>query len=346
MIKIDPKFIDQVKDATTYEDLFPLMQNAIELEHATIPPYLTAIFSLKPGTNTEIADVIHSVVIEEMLHMTISSNILNALGGSPDINSSGFVPAYPTPLPMGIGGSLVVGLAAYSKDQVENVFMEIEEPEKPIPFPSDELGELPAFGTIGEFYMAVQEKIKELPGEDLPGKAALQVTSAFFPDDQLFPIRTATEAVAAIDIIIRQGEGTSTSPLAAGTELAHYYRFEELFMGRQLVPNSTVPQGFSFTGPAIPFDSGSVYPIFANTKAAMLPADSEGRRQADGFNAAYSRLLNGLHKTFNGSPDFLDQTIGAMFDVKLLGEKLCALPFPGKPGVNIGPPFEFVDVDE
>jgi rubrerythrin len=345
MIKIDPKFVEQVKRATSYEDLFPLMQNAIELEHATIPPYLTAIFSLKPKTNNEIRKLIHSIVIEEMLHMTISSNILNALGGAPAINNKSFVPRYPTKLPMGIGEDLVVGLANYSIDQVVNVFMRIEEPEHPIPFESL-AAEALTFSTIGEFYAAIQAKIIELPGEKLPGDKKRQVTSSFFPDDLLYPIHTTAEAVSAINIIVRQGEGTTTTPFDEEGHLAHYYEFEELYKGRRLVKDPSAPNGYSFSGDVIPFDQDDVFPLFPNTKAAMLAAGSEERRRADDFNVGYSRLLNGLHKTFNGCPDFLDGTIGLMYDVKLSGEKLCATPFPGVTGMNIGPPFEFVDVND
>ena len=94
--------------------------------------YLTALFSFKANTESDIRKVIHSIVIEEMLHMTIAANILNAMGGCPVISRSDFVPNYPTHLPMGIGGSLIVGIEKYSLDVVHDVFMEIEEPENPL----------------------------------------------------------------------------------------------------------------------------------------------------------------------------------------------------------------------
>ena len=55
MIRLDRKAVEAVHAAASREDLYPWLQNAIELEHSTIPPYLTAMFSLKPGTNDEIA---------------------------------------------------------------------------------------------------------------------------------------------------------------------------------------------------------------------------------------------------------------------------------------------------
>ena len=133
MLKIKPVKI------TDLASLQLALQKAIELEHATIPPYLTAYYTLR-GTSAggkAARQIIHSIVIEEMLHMHLACNILNAIGGAPLINAPGFIPTYPGPLPMGIGGAdgLVVGIKRYSKATVQNTFMEIEEPENPIHIP-------------------------------------------------------------------------------------------------------------------------------------------------------------------------------------------------------------------
>jgi len=343
MIKIDPKYIQQANAAVTPQDLWPLLQNAVMLEHSTIPPYLTALFSIAPGANKEISDIIHSIVVEEMLHMSISSNILLALGGSPAINTPDFIPDYPGPLPLNIGDGLTVGLEALTPDVVKNTFMQIEEPEDPIPFKlmSKNALEAAPFATIGAFYMAIQEAINRLPDENLPGNPNDQVTSNFFSADQLFPIMTKTDAVNAINIIIEQGEGTSTVPTDQEGELAHYYKFEEIYKGKTLVKDPNAENGYSFSGPPIPLDQKQVFNLFPNTKASMLTPGTEGRRRADEFNASYTALLNGLHRTFNGDPTFLDQTLGLMYDVKLRGQRLCSMPFPEQPGFHIGPPFEY-----
>jgi hypothetical protein len=46
------------------------LQTAFALEHATLSPYLTALYSVKPGANQEVRDRIKEVMMEEMLHMT------------------------------------------------------------------------------------------------------------------------------------------------------------------------------------------------------------------------------------------------------------------------------------
>ncbi len=58
---------------------------AIKLEHATIPPYLTALYSIKPDprkSNHDSYNIIRAVAVEEMLHLTLAANLLNAVGES------------------------------------------------------------------------------------------------------------------------------------------------------------------------------------------------------------------------------------------------------------------------
>ena len=74
MLKIEPAILEQVRSATKASDLYTHLQGAIELEHSTIPPYLSALYSIKKGANREAAAIIRSVVIEEMLHMTIAEH--------------------------------------------------------------------------------------------------------------------------------------------------------------------------------------------------------------------------------------------------------------------------------
>ena len=83
------------------EDVFHYLYVAMQLEHATIPPYLMGLYTIKPGTNQDAAMNIREVVVEEMLHLTLAANILNAVGGTPDLTCPGFVPTYPARLPDG-----------------------------------------------------------------------------------------------------------------------------------------------------------------------------------------------------------------------------------------------------
>ena len=111
---------------TNLESLRTHLQWAIELEHATLAPYLTALYSIKDGTNVESAEVIKSVFLEEMLHMALAANILNAIGGTPRFDYDGFIPTFPTALPHG-DGSFQVHLGKFSEQAVRS-FLNIERP--------------------------------------------------------------------------------------------------------------------------------------------------------------------------------------------------------------------------
>ena len=65
----------------TFDDLREHLQWAIELEHPTLPPYLCALYSLDPEWNPAAVEVAASVFAEEMLHLALAANLLNAVGG-------------------------------------------------------------------------------------------------------------------------------------------------------------------------------------------------------------------------------------------------------------------------
>jgi len=339
MIRIDRKFIQGIESAACAADLHYYLQKALELEHSTIPPYLTAMFSLKPGTNRKIAELIRSIVIEEMLHMTISANILIATGGSPQINTADFVPEYPGPLPMNIGG-LTVGIEAFSIPLTKNIFMAIEEPENPIPV---RMAESEEFATIGAFYDAIQCKIRELGNGIFVKKTAPPqvVSSQWFSEQKLFVITDVESACRAIDVIKIEGEGTSATPFQEPGDPAHYYKFGEIAAGREIVQTST---GYAFDGAAILFDSAGVWPLEPNCKIADFPVGTQARTRIEQFAYAYSTLLNSLHETFNGDPSKLDSAIGMMYDLRVLAAALMQTDTGDGSGLTVGPSYEYVSV--
>ncbi len=103
------------------------LQIALQLEHSTIPPYLTALASVKKSYNLEIQTVMKAIVIQEMMHMALVANILNAVGGKPSLYSKDFIPHYPSRLPGGVQPDLVV--PKMSLGLIRNIFMKIEQPE-------------------------------------------------------------------------------------------------------------------------------------------------------------------------------------------------------------------------
>lgn len=347
MLKIDTSLLERIYQASEPVELYDSLQSAIELEHSTIPPYLTALYSIKFNHNQEAYKVILEVVREEMLHMTIAANVLNAIGGHPVINQPDFIPSYPGSLPMNIG-DLTVNLAPLSKDVLFDGFMKIEEPEEPLDFPVRALlaseEPTPEFATIGQFYQAIIEKLQELGPDCIIGAPSLQVVNEqWFPRDELFAIATLNDAVKALELIVKQGEGTSLSPLDPEGEYAHYYSFAEIYYGRRLLRDPTVvPEGYSYSGEPIPLEADGIWDLRANSKAEMYAPGTMARRLVDQFNYSYTNLLNGLHQTFNGDPDYLNTVMGVMFELKLQAQKMAEITYDGK---QVAPSFEYASVN-
>jgi hypothetical protein len=205
MIRLQEQCLEGID---TLPGLQGALQNAIELEHATLPPYLYALYSLDQQKNSEIYGLIRSVVMEEMSHFGLACNILNAIGGSPAIDSPAFVPTYPGPLPCGVEGQLTVPLAPFSIDLVETVFMVIEEPEDPVALQADD-AEGP---TIGQFYDAIKAAIIAQGSAIFTGNPNLQVTNS---DPLVTPVGSVDDASAAIDAVAgrRAGRARALLPL-------------------------------------------------------------------------------------------------------------------------------------
>src|SRR5262245_26278815 len=96
-----PMAAPSVARIVTLESLREHLQWAIELAQCTVPPYLCALYSLDAARNPEASEVVASVVVEEMLHMTLAANLLNAVGGRPRFDAPHMLPGYPRSLPHG-----------------------------------------------------------------------------------------------------------------------------------------------------------------------------------------------------------------------------------------------------
>lgn len=105
------------------------MQTAILIEHSTIPPYLTALYSIKDGTNALASQMIRNVAVEEMLHLIMVCNVLNAINIQPSVNRPQNYPTYPMKLPMNV--DFYVGLETFSTNSIAT-FIAIESPSSPL----------------------------------------------------------------------------------------------------------------------------------------------------------------------------------------------------------------------
>lgn len=316
------------------------LQRAVELEHATIPVYLYALYSLDEAKNPLIVEILRSVVIEEMLHMTLASNVLNALGGDTQVGNPGFVPTYPGPLPGGVEADLTVHLAPFSMTQLQT-FLQIERPEEPLDFPVLATAEAAPEITIGQFYTAISKAIGLLgDGAFAPGPR-YQVG----PDlmDGAIVVTDVASAQEALQIIIEQGEGTSTSPEEIdGDQVAHYYRFLQIEKGRLLVPAPDQPSGWAYAGAPVILDPSGVFAAPTDPGyPAPYPAGSAQAMANDNFNYTYTSLLFALRDLFSGgnSTAQMNRSIGLMMSLK--GQAKAMMSGIPNPRIVSGPTFQY-----
>lgn len=327
-----------VKPAPEVKDLEWIkrsLQSAVELEFSTLPLYLSAMFSLEVQ-NYSAYNIIRSVAMEEMVHMSIAANMLAALGGSPAIKNIKI--NYPTKgLPGGCEPDLNIGLANFSKNQLKN-FMRIEVPECLVA----ELA-LPAkYPTIGVFYKSIKSAIRkneEAVREAVKkGGPANQVGdnigfTKFLYEPGKDPIKMFCNGIHEI---LEQGEGADSKDLLTSpdfeTEESHYAKFAELYYGAMYKK----PKGIKkvtkdneakfFRGTPISWPkviNTLCVPVDGYAKILALdPNAKEVSKSLDAFDAAFSEMLSLLDTVWNGPAATSWKTLGAavhkMVDFRVL----------------------------
>lgn len=341
------------------------LQKAIELELAAIPPYLTAYYSIKPAFNVESAKIIKSVIIEEMLHITLASNLLIAIGGKVALREDN-IPHYPLMLEFEDGETFrerefEVDLAPFSKKTLD-VFMQIElpgwQPEDDWLSPK---GDFKVEGyTIGQFYESIRKDLQELcdefgEAEVFSGNPEHQISEKFYWPGGGKPIEVTDmeSASKAIDDIVEQGEGATGDSkddkkimFSDLENVAHYFRFCEIYHGKYYQAGDDPHK--APTGDEMPVDFEAIYPIRTNCKSGYFAEGSDLWELNNEFNRLYSGMLLQLEEGFNGKPQLVFNAImNGIKELNLVASKIVALPIPGdKKGRHGSPSFEWLNTTD
>jgi hypothetical protein len=336
---------------TSLESLQEHLQWAIELEHSTIPPYLCALYSIEAGHNAEAIEVLSSVMVKEMLHLTLAANLLNAVGGRPRLDIPEMLPGYPHSLPHG-DRSFAISLFRFGPKAIET-FLKIEQTSPAGAPPEDD-----NYQTIAQFYAAIKQGFRDLSatlGETnvLCGDLTRQVTDQHFYSGggRIIAVDNLASALAALEEIVEQGEGANHVQVWDGDsdvfhperdQVAHYYRFQELKLGRRYRRGDYPRSGP--TGDSISIDWDAVRPMRTNPRTFDHLAGSPIQLAQEDFNRSYCGLLQLLEQAFNSAPQRLGATIGTMYTLKAQAQAL--MEMPTEDGLaTAGPTFEYVVPD-
>jgi hypothetical protein len=284
---------------SSLKDLKQALYLAAQLEFSTIPPYLCAQWSIVHDPD-RVEGLIHHVVGQEMNHMALAGNLLNAIGDVPRVARSGFIPKYPLKyLPGGIKQDKLVKLEPLSFDQL-GVFMQIENPEfPPVAYSA---GGSPA--SIGDFYNEIISGFNRV-------KPRFCRTANSVPVILYRPVTTVEEAIAVVTRIKVEGEGLQDSPdepTYDGSSHAHYYLFKEIYRQRRLVKTQA---GWRFSGSKICFP-----------EVSKFQKDDHGHHLQIEFRRALTSLLVNLEMSWKGLDEF---DVSGMFRIHKLGKALVLL---------------------
>jgi CDGSH-type Zn-finger protein len=298
------------------------LQWAIELEHATLTPYMCALYSIKDGHNQEAVEILRSIFMEEMLHMTLAANVLNAVGGNPVLDTPDFIPEYPSYLPHS-NKKFKVPLGIFSPETIATL-MKIERPEAADAPPEDE-----QYETIGQFYKAIIEGLKTLSeqlGEQVlfsgdPDRQIETDSTVYGGSGQIIPVTDLDSALSALSEIMHQGEGMDFENIWDGDrnmfhheseEVGHYFRLNEILEGRRYQTGDTPQSGP--TGKTFEVDWNAVQqPSVARTDAGQEKVINE---KTEIFCRRYREILQLLEKGFNGDKSAFARSVGSMYKLK------------------------------
>lgn len=320
----------------TPRELQAHLQSAIEVEASTIPPYLYAMYSIEDPTS-ESYKLIRSVVVEEMLHMSLAANVLTAVGGTPRFYDEDVLPSYPRPLPHR-QPELELTLEACSPEVVGRVFTTVERPRTVEGIPDDA-----DYETVGQFYRAIERAVERLE-ERYPlfqtCRTGSQMTESRYyrpveydvdESGGIHAVDDVASAMRAIETVIHQGEGLTDERYADldHREMTHYYKFKRIADG-------DVPVGE--TRPVVE------NPTIENFPRSIRPA-------AELFNACYCYAfyrLEDVYSPIDGATR--DRIVGGLYAImqhvlQLIARFLTSRPASEDPPRRAGPTFEFYRFD-
>jgi hypothetical protein len=301
-----------------FEALKDALRGALQIEFATIPMYLTALWSIVDQGHVA-AKIIRAVVHEEMLHLALVCNLLSALGERPVLTGAR-VPAFPCSFPGNVHRGLELRLEGYGPHAL-STFMEIERPDKPVIILGVHQKRFPNRGkTIGAFYREIIAAFHKLE----PHLSSEQQIAGPFA----WRVMTTVEQVEkALNLIMQQGEGVGEIPFTRNPmQLSHYYRFKSLEMLRhlkwnakdqKLKPHSRIlPPTVFELAPAPPDGYGRAAP-------------KEVRDASEKFDDTYSRMLQCLEGSWSkGGEKSFAKAIDLMFDLGPLARSIMQIETP------------------
>jgi CDGSH-type Zn-finger protein/uncharacterized Fe-S cluster protein YjdI len=341
MQEAEPVIVIDSRDQLLYT-----LTEAAEVEHNLMCCYLYAAWSLKTEDDDGLAPelqqelkrwqrVVLDVAIDEMTHLALVCNLMNALSGVAHLNRPNF------PIAKGYHPSeMQVWLAPFDRDTLQH-FVHLERPEG-----SDEpdgqafahkgeykrglngLRLTPSaqdYQTVGHLYRSVDAGLRRLSARQgeaalFCGDPALQVGPEIVSLKGLIAVTNLQTALQAIETIVEQGEGAQTE-----TAEGHFQRFISV--------RDSYDRYLARDPHFKPAHPAAVNPVMRRPPVAegrVWVSNAEPQSVLDLANALYNHMLQFLAHGFGATEAaekraMLNTAIDLMFAVDPLAKELARL---------------------
>jgi len=347
------------------EHLLAWLGEAAEIEHNLMCCYLYAQFSLKRSTDEGLTEaelaavnrwrgVLRGIALEEMVHLTLVSNLIAAIGGTPHLQRPN-LPASPGAYPAGV----VIELAPFDLATLDH-FVFLERPQAaPVAdganFRSERAYQRTAaagrlmpnaadYDTVGDLYRAIEQAVERLAqslGEDhlFSGDRSLQIGAADSALPGLIAVTDLASARRALDTIVVQGEGSE------GGESSHFARF--CAVRHEYAKLLEANPGFA---PARPAARNPVMRQPPVPEGRVWVVEPHAAQLLDLANALYTHMLRSMMQVYRvpgralaDKRALLSGAIALMRAMTPVAERLTLLPAdPARPGVHAGMSFAMI----
>jgi Ferritin-like len=326
-------------------------QLALQVEFTTIPPYLTALYSIvDPGSDAY--QTLRSVVVEEMFHVNQAANLIVAIGGRPKFTGEA-APVYPCYLPhANPKRTPFIALSRASVEVFAGTFCGIETPAPPHAAPQPN-----QYDTIAQLYEVLRNGLERYvathPDGPLlfdPSAGTRQRTDIYLGKFGGTPVlvRDIETAKFGIEQIMQQGEGSipEAQPMIPDSRWGTYNYYGQRTDGTY-GPILGTPFEMShfrkFRKIALDVANfPATRPITSNPQRADFTNDT-ARNLAEMFDTAYSIMLDALEGSFaapvSGKPDpFFALALPLMHQVMpKLARQLMTTPMHSEGDSSVGP---------
>jgi hypothetical protein len=349
------------------EQLVYLLTQAAELEQGVLCEYLFALYSLKRDPDdglgpeqlaqvTGWARTLSEIAVQEMLHLTLATNLLVAVGAAPHFHRPNFPVRcqwYPP--------DVQVALVPFGEAALRH-FLYLERPDnvdlrdaqlfatvcecRPLTATPAALMAAPQdYSTVGHLYRSIGHGFARLverygEAEVFIGPPEAQATSRLLGWPELVAVTDLASARAAIATIVEQGEGAD-----GDWREAHFGRLATVL--QEFLAATEADPSFEPARPAQP----AYVRRPPDQPLAVVISDPLTAQVADVFDAAHQTLLQLLcrllvhdEETDREVATLAGAAIGLMAAVlRPLGSVLTTLPLgPDHPGELAGPAFFMV----